>query len=397
MKVLMVSHYFDSHPGGIERVAGNLFRGLARPGCEILWAAADASAVPEHTAYQSVLPLPTWNLLERICGVPLPIPSISGLRRLCSAIKSADVLLLHDCLYISNVVACFFAHLRKIPVVVIQHIGIVPHRNPLLLALMAAGNRLLVRPMLASAQQVIFISQITKRYFGSVRFQKPAITIYNGVDCEIFRPAYGENKAKVREGLGLPCDKPIALFIGRFVEKKGLRILRELAARDSGITWAFAGAGPLDPTKWKFGNVHVYSSLRPPEIAALYSASDIFVLPSRGEGLPLVIQEALASGLPVVCSAETATADEALTPFVCGVELTDDDAESAISVLSAVNDLLNRTADVPSGQQRHAFARERYCWQHAISQYFEILSALVAHSSAATSDSSRFRNTAQTV
>ena len=55
--------------------------------------------------------------------------------------------------------------------------------------------------------------------------------------------------------------------------------------------------------------MRVFSDLAGPGLAELYRASDVFVLPSQGEGFPLVVQEALACGLPVVCGDESTGAD----------------------------------------------------------------------------------------
>jgi glycosyltransferase involved in cell wall biosynthesis len=162
------------------------------------------------------------------------------------------------------------------------------------------------------------------------------------------------------------------------VAKKGLEVLRNAALRQPNFTWAFAGAGPLDPRKWNIDNVRVYSELRGRGLAELYRASDVFVLPSTGEGFPLVIQEALACGLPVVCSAENATADSALAPFVRGVPLTaGDDPRSAEDLLSAMGDVLSEGLTPEGSQHRYRFAQTRYSWQRAVTQYQSVLEDLV--------------------
>ena len=104
---------------------------------------------------------------------------------------------------------------------------------------------------------------------------------------------------------------PIALFVGRFVEKKGLHYLREAAAIRRDVQWVFAGWGPIDPGSWGLPNVRTYAGLKDNSLADLYRASDVLVLPSKGEGFPLVVQEALACGLPVVCGSELTQADPA--------------------------------------------------------------------------------------
>src|SRR5690242_14526015 len=132
MKFLMVTHYFASHQGGIELVAEKLFRGLIQRQCEIVWAAANVTPAPAEEPSGAVLPLKTWNGVEAITGLPFPVPSVGAIRKLCSEVSRVNVVLLHDCLYISNIFAFLRARTLGVPVMVVQHIGMVPYRNPLL-------------------------------------------------------------------------------------------------------------------------------------------------------------------------------------------------------------------------------------------------------------------------
>ncbi|MGZ4815180.1 MAG: glycosyltransferase family 4 protein [Terriglobales bacterium] len=377
IRILMVTHYYDSHQGGIELVARNLFDGLTQRKFEVEWAAADVSSPPVAADFGSALPLKSWNAVEKAIGVPFPVPSPSAAGKLRAAMKRVDVVLLHDCLYLTNITAFILARLRGVPVIIVQHIGMVPYKNPMLKLLMKLANVFVTRPMLARASQVVFISDITRRYFGSVSFRVPPMTIFNGVDTEIFHPVQSaEEKIAVRQKLGLPLEGRVVLFVGRFVEKKGLRILKEMTASEPAITWAFAGRGPLDPAGWNFANARVYSELRGEGIAELYRASDILVLPSTGEGLPLVLQEALASGLPIVCSDETVTADRELARFVRGVALSEDASASGNNFLAAIRELLSQPAPAEAARARHEFVRDRYSWRHAVDQYSTLIASL---------------------
>ena len=148
---------------------------------------------------------------------------------------------------------------------------------------------------------------------SDVNYRRPPRMIFNGVDTGSFRPARdAAEKAKWRHHLDFAQHRPVALFVGRFVEKKGLDVLRQAAALGSDIDWVFAGWGGLDPNAWGLANVFVRAGLTQASLAPLYRASDVLVLPSTGEGLPLVLQEAMACGLASVLNAETAAADDRL-------------------------------------------------------------------------------------
>jgi glycosyltransferase involved in cell wall biosynthesis len=133
----------------------------------------------------------------------------------------------------------------------------------------------------------------------------------------------------------------------------------------------------MSPGDWGLPNVRVYSNLRGSSLADLYRASNVFVLPSTGEGFPLVIQEALACGLPVVCGEETATADDALAAFVRGVAVVPDRTRSAEGFLSAIRDVLKQPASDELAARRFAFVQERYSWDGIVKRYFEIFSELL--------------------
>jgi alpha-maltose-1-phosphate synthase len=379
MKVLMVTHYFGAHQGGIELVAEKLFQGLVQRECDVVWAAANVTRAPSEVAHGSVLPLKAWNGVEGITGLPFPVPSLGALKKLCSEVGRVDVVLLHDCLYLPNIVAFLRARMLRVPVVIIQHIGVVPYRSILLRAIMKMANLLVTRPMLAGAKQVVFISHNTARYFATVHFRQQPAVVFNGVDPTMFRPL-GENESRneVRQRLGLPPRGIIVLFVGRFVEKKGIPALRHMVEMRPEWTWAFAGWGPLDPGSWGVPNVRVFSNLRGDSLAPLYRVCDLLVLPSTGEGFPLVIQEALASGLPVVCSTDTLGADDAIRDFVRGVPISvGDDERTAGEFLKTINELIASEAEKSKSAERRAFAVSRYSWETAVDQYLEIASHLV--------------------
>jgi glycosyltransferase involved in cell wall biosynthesis len=311
MRVLIGSAYFESHRGGIEMVAGRLARELQRRGAEVTWFATDSSLPPHSgSGIAASRPISAWNITERKLGIPLPLPGPAGITAIWRHVRSADAVLLHDSLYPTNVVAMLAARWHRKPVVLTQHIAGIRYRNPVLRAIMSAANALIARPMLAAADQVVFISAAVAAQFAHVRCKAEPRLVFNGVDTDLFRlPPPGFDRDETLDSFGLPADRPVALFVGRFVEKKGLHLIERLARRRPDLTFALAGWGPIDPTAWRLANVHVLSNLNGESLVPLYQSSDVFVLPSVGEGLPLVLQEALACGLPVICGSETATAD----------------------------------------------------------------------------------------
>ena len=127
-------------------------------------------------------------------------------------------------------------------------------------------------------------------------------------------------------------------------------------------------------------NVIVFSDLTGPFLAPLYQASDLLVLPSKGEGFPLVIQEALACDLPVVCSAETVGADAAVSAFLSAVALNERDPEATTLAFCAQIDsvLSGRDAEGHSGPERFRFVSQRYSWPACATQYLDLILSLPA-------------------
>ncbi len=384
MKILMATHYFASHRGGIEIVAGELFCALTANGQEVTWMAGDCTPPPDPQGGSRLLPLRVFNFVEEKIGLPFPIPTVGALRKIRAAVRDADVVVLHDCLYLANIAAFFFARSRRVPIIVVQHT--VPNENGFAKLLMKIATRIFTRHMLTKADQAVFISETTKHFYSDLKFKTPPEIIFNGVNCDIFRPLReAESKAALRQKLGLPIEKPVVLFVGRFVEKKGLLTLQRMVNLPQNYTWAFAGWGPIDPDRWGSPNVRVHSGLSGASLAELYRASDVLVLPSAKEGFPLVIQEALAAGLPVVCGAETVTADSALQNFACGVPVHSEDAlRTAREFLSAIDEVIAAEAGAPGLREgRRALAVSRYSWHYAAEKYIDIATRLRMDTAAA--------------
>lgn len=135
--------------------------------------------------------------------------------------------------------------------------------------------------------------------------------IYNGVDLERFRPA--EDRAALRRSLGMDEQRRVLLTVASLIPVKGhADLLRALAMLGRlGVelpeVW-LVGEGPLRPeleslvADLRLGP-HVHMPGHSDQVPGFLSASDLFVLPSRLEGMSNAILEAMAAGLPVVARA----------------------------------------------------------------------------------------------
>ena len=383
IRVLMLSHYFEQRRGGIEIVAAALARELGARGFEVLWLAAGSA--PSAATAPSRGSLAASAVAERVLRIPYPVLLPSAWRRIFRAAASCDVFLVHDALYMTSIIASLAARLRGKPYVVVQHVGVVPFRSRLLRGLMRLANRCAAVPILRHADRVIFISQLTMRYFEQVRWRRPPALIFNGVDTEVFSPVLAREEVDhTRARLGIPAGSVVALFVGRFVEKKGLQVLEALARLRPDVQFVFAGYGALDPQAWALTNVRVHSGLVGPALAPLYRASDVLLLPSVGEGFPLVVQEALACGLRIVCGADTATADPRAARFLdpLPVDL-DKPQHTARRWSQELSRLTAQPATLAERAARADFART-YSWATSGAAYAEILRGLCPAAGAAS-------------
>jgi glycosyltransferase involved in cell wall biosynthesis len=376
MRVLLVTHYYSTHAGGIEIVAGVLAARLAETH-HITWVASDCDQSPTGLAPSvALVPMRSANVIERTTGLPFPLWGPVSLLRLWRETGRADIVHLHDVAYPGNWAAFVFARLRRRPVFITQHVGFIPYKSLLLRFALRAMHATVGRVMLGGAAQVVFVSRVVLNYYARfVRFRGAPLVVSNGVDSTIFFPAGAGDRARARVALGLDPSRPVLLFVGRFVEKKGLHVLEALARRLPEATWALAGWGPKDPTEWNAPNVRVFNNRRGAELVPLYHAADLLVLPSVGEGLPLVVQEAMSCGTPALVGEDTADAVEGPPLIVFAAKVggpaTADAWEAAIRrilpELSRQQGLPQRVAD---------FARMRWSWNACADTYAALFARL---------------------
>lgn len=384
IRVALVTHYFSTHRGGVEKVAGELATRLARTGrYAITWLSSDASATPSSLAGLEIVPINAWNGLERI-AFPWPIWGFGSIGILRRAIRSSDVVHVHDFIYFGSVVAYFIARHAGKPIVVTQHIGDIPFRNPLLRVLIRVINRTLGRMVLGGADRVLFISDAVRRHFGQyIHFRRVPCHVPNGVDTSVFHPVSSARREEIRRELGIEPHTHVLLYVGRFVDKKGLPLLRTLAAQMPGHRWWFAGWGqpdaPAHPASWNLSNVRVFGDRSGATLALLYCAADLLVLASLSEGFPLVVQEAMACGTQSLVAERIADGapDVGALLLTCPIDPTD---EAVAKWKSAIGSALAALDGATGPSRREAlveFAKSHWAWEGTVARYEEILAAVI--------------------
>ena len=365
MRILYLSHYALPHLGGIEVAVDALSREMLARGHEVTHVASDAGGPGERRPGPEVIVrVPAANTLEDRLGVPLPLFAPHRLRSvLRREVERADVVHAHGFLYASSSLGLRLASRTGRAGVLTEHVGHVPYDSSLLDGAERAAIATLGRRTARAARAIIVLNDKVRAEMARLAPGAELLTIPNGVDLDAYRPpAEGEREA-LREELGWD-ERPRILFVGRLVAKKGADLAVEAAGKSPGLELLLVGRGK--PPAGLPHNVRVMGELPPDEVARLYRAADALLLPSRGEGFPLTVQEAMASGLPVVLLDEPVYA-----PYLEGsgeaARLTAPEPEAIAAALAELTG--DADARLRAGRDARAHAERRFSWVRSADEH----------------------------
>ncbi len=385
MRVLVLSHLY---PNSTSRIYGNFVHNQLRfldSHCELdviapvpwfplpgfgRW--SDYRLVPRSQVLDGIrvrhprrLALPRRLLFTRLWRFHL-----GALRK---AVDHVPDLIHAHCAYPDGRAAVEYGARTGRPVVITVHgsdIKILPRLNP--------SWRDLTAEALRRAAAVIAVSQDLSREVLRLGVPEDRVhCIPNGVDCRLFSGA--SSRPGGNGGWRL-------LYVGRFAEAKGLRVLFEALAKvrlhRSDVSLRLIGGHPSTGTADAFlpqvralnlsDCVRFEDAIPWEELPARMADADLFVMPSFSEGLTTSLIEALASGLPVVvtrCGGPEEMVDDSAGRLVA----VGDAEDLCAGILAAIRDY--DTFDRRAIRRR---ARERYDYRHVARQIHGLYEAVLA-------------------
>ncbi len=165
--------------------------------------------------------------------------------------------------------------------------------------------------LLRLADRVVTVSREQRRLLLARGVDRRRIVLVpNVIQAERFR-ALADEPAAVRSRLGLPPEAPVISLIGRLTPQKGvddfLLAARRIHEAHPDARFLVAGHGSeRERLESEAAALRLSDALRflgyRADVASLMAASDLLLMPSHDEGLPVVLLEAMAMALPVVAT-----------------------------------------------------------------------------------------------
>ncbi len=270
-----------------------------------------------------------------------------------------------------GVIALFLKLLFGLPYVVSLRGGDVPGFRPYDFALYHRLLGPLLRVVWRSSAQIVANSTGLRELANEFSPNTQIEVIPNGVNLKHF--SFCERS----------WDPPHLLFVGRLVYQKGLDVLFESLSALQSLPWelSLVGDGPqlkplqeLAASKGITERVYFHNWLQGEALLEQYRQANLFVFPSRHEGMPNAVLEAMASGLPVLATA-IAGNEELVIPEQTGLLISPDDPaalQRALELLLTDPDCRERMGS--AARQR---VEDHYAWSWVAEQYLKRLERVV--------------------
>lgn len=280
MKVGIVCPYDWSYHGGVKSHIQGLSAALRRREIEVQIIAPATRNEPEIFDAGRTLAIPYNGSTARLCFSP------QANRRIRKRLGQGDIDLLHVHEPFSPSVSMLAVHQARTPVVATFHASAVKSKayataKPILELLM---EKISGRIAVSKAALALVSSYFPGEYRN----------IPNGINFPHF--------AEAAPAEGLAAGRPFVLFVGRPEPRKGLSIAVEAVQRvreSHPIEMVAVGPSPKEVPAW----VYALGPVSQEELPGIYRAAKVFCAPSiSGESFGIVLAEAAAAGVPVVCS-----------------------------------------------------------------------------------------------
>lgn len=204
-------------------------------------------------------------------------------------------------------------------------------------------NHIVKKELLKKADAFFITCDETRKYIESFgiaaeKCVKYPFTSLWANDIAERRPTPAE-KTELKRELGI-TESTSLISVGRFIPVKGYDVLMEAVSHVEGDVGLYiVGGTPSEEyleLQRKFGpaNIHFVDFKSKVELFRWYKASDLFVFATRGDVWGLVVNEAMACGLPVVSSDRCNAALELLKNGKCGELVPKDDPEKLAAAIS---------------------------------------------------------------
>jgi glycosyltransferase involved in cell wall biosynthesis len=271
----------------------------------------------------------------------------------------------------SGAAAWFWSLFLSLPYVVCLRGGDVPGFRPYDFSRQHRMLAPLLRRVWKRAKAVVANSQGLRDLAHKFDSKTPIAVIPNGVDLDRFHVASRE-WAPAR-----------LLFVGRVVYQKGLDLLFAALAGLKDLTWTLeiVGDGPRhDDLRSQADELGIQDRIKfagwkyNAELNSAYANANLFTYPSRHEGMPNALLEAMASGLPALAT-HIAGNEELVAHEQTGLLVP---SEDIAALQRALRELIpDATRRQRMGAAAQAAVSARYSWQRIAKEYLELMQQVI--------------------
>lgn len=212
--------------------------------------------------------------------------------------------------------------------------------------------------LLQAVDRLICVSEEARKSFLNAKVPAEKLCVVrNG----ILMPSLQPRKKDIRDELQLSPTAKLMLTVARMTEQKGhcylIEAIPKILEPEPEAHFIWVGEGPLEPELRRQAQTqgverHIHFLGRRNDVPALLGHSNLFVLPSLFEGLPLVVLEALAIGTPVVATRVCGTSEAVTDGFNGRLVAAQDSAALAAAITEALEQPQLTTRWRQNGQQR---------------------------------------------